>query len=129
MGGAVVQPEKTRDGTNSMKAVNLIAAMAICIAVVANSHLQRTAAESPTLSSQAPTPTSAPPKKVPVYVNNFELDVLPATPAQKLTAAAAGDSSQLGAKTEQPDPAQQASRLVDLMATKLVAAFEKAGHP
>jgi hypothetical protein len=112
-----------------MKVVNIIAAMAICITVVADSHLQKTAAESPTFSSQAATSTSAPPKKVPVYVNNFELDVLPATPGQKLAAAAAGDASQLGAKTEPPDPAQQASRLVDLMATKLVAALENAGHP
>lgn len=112
-----------------MKVVNIISAMAICTAVAANSYLQGTAAESPTVSMRAPTSASAPPKSVPVYVNNFELDVLPATPAQKLAAAAAGDSSQLGAKTEQPDPAQQASRLVDLMATKLVAALEKAGHP
>jgi len=47
-----------------------------------------------------------------VYVNDFEIDVVPANPVNK----------------PEEDPHKQASRLVELMSTKVVAALEKAGY-
>ena len=71
--------------------------------------------------------TDDPPKKVPVYVTNFELDVVPLPPGQR--AAQAANPSRPGATTEPPpDPAKLASHLVDTMATKLVEALQKSGH-
>ncbi|HXN53296.1 MAG TPA: DUF4410 domain-containing protein [Candidatus Acidoferrum sp.] len=58
------------------------------------------------------TPTSPP--KPTVYVSDFEIDVLP--------------SPQSGAPKPEEDPGKQASRLVELMSTKLVAALQKAGY-
>jgi hypothetical protein len=57
--------------------------------------------------------TNTPPPKPTVYVSDFEIDVLPPSPA-----------------TQRPedDPQKNASRLVDLMSTKLIAALQKAGY-
>lgn len=52
------------------------------------------------------------PPKPPVYVSDFEIDVLPANPVN----------------TPEDDPHTQASRLVELMSTKVVAALRKAGY-
>lgn len=52
------------------------------------------------------------PPKPSVYVSDFEIDVLPANPVN----------------TPEEDPHKQASQLVDLMSTKLVAALRKAGY-
>lgn len=65
--------------------------------------------------------------KVRVYVSNFELDVAPLPPAQRLAAAVA--NAKPGTKIEQPpDPFKQASELVDMTASKLVAALQSAGY-
>jgi hypothetical protein len=50
--------------------------------------------------------------KPPVYVSDFEIDVLPANPVNK----------------PEEDPHRQASRLVELMSTRVVAALQKAGY-
>ena len=47
-----------------------------------------------------------------VYVSDFEIDVLPANPVN----------------TPEEDPHKQASQLVELMSTKVVAALRKAGY-
>jgi hypothetical protein len=47
-----------------------------------------------------------------VYVTDFEIDVVPANPVNK----------------PEEDPHKQASRLVELMSTKVVAALQKAGY-
>lgn len=52
------------------------------------------------------------PPKPSVYVSDFEIDVMPASPAN----------------TPEEDPHKQASQLVELMSTKLVAALRKAGY-
>jgi hypothetical protein len=52
------------------------------------------------------------PPKPSVYVSDFEIDVLPANPVN----------------TPDDDPHKQASQLVELMSTKLVAALRKAGY-
>ena len=78
-------------------------------------------------SPQTQTSTVSP-SKIPVYVTNFELDVVPRPPGQK-PAMPRADSSQPGAPTEPPDPAKQASHLVNLMATKLIATLQQAGYP
>jgi Domain of unknown function (DUF4410) len=56
------------------------------------------------------TPDRSP--KPSVYVSDFEIDVLPANPVN----------------TPEEDPHKQASQLVELMSTKLVAALGKAGY-
>jgi hypothetical protein len=58
--------------------------------------------------------STMPPSKPTVYVSDFEIDVLPPPP----------DS-----RKPEDDPRKQASRLVDLMSTKLLAALQKAGYP
>ena len=58
--------------------------------------------------------SSTPPSKPTVYVSDFEIDVLPPPP---------------GSLKPEEDPRKQASRLVDLMSTKLLAALQKAGFP
>jgi hypothetical protein len=58
--------------------------------------------------SQVPNTSSKPP----VYVSDFEIDVVPANPVNK----------------PDEDPHKQASRLVELMSTKVVAALQKAGY-
>jgi len=50
--------------------------------------------------------------KPPVYVSDFEIDVIPANPVNK----------------PEEDPRKQASRLVELMSNKVVAALQKAGY-
>jgi Domain of unknown function (DUF4410) len=50
--------------------------------------------------------------KPPVYVSDFEIDVLPAN----------------GVNKPEEDPRKQASRLVELMSTKVVDALQKAGY-
>jgi Domain of unknown function (DUF4410) len=58
--------------------------------------------------------STMPPSKPTVYVSDFEIDVLPPPPASR---------------KPEDDPQKQASRLVDLMSTKLLAALQKAGYP
>lgn len=132
--GAFSRQEITKR-TNFRRTVQLLAmAVAMSAAVLASVGLKRAAAPIAGSQVQAADPSSPPPKIVPVYVSNFELDVVPLSPAQKLALAAANSAkganpAQPGSTQEPPDPAKQASHLVDLMATKLVAALEKAGYP
>jgi Domain of unknown function (DUF4410) len=73
------------------------------------------------------TPTGSPLKNVPVYVTNFELDVLPLPPSHRPPARP--NTAAPGAPNiEPPDPAKQASHLVELMAAKLVVALQQAGY-
>lgn len=58
-----------------------------------------------------------------VYVSDFEIDVLPSESGNRMAAA-----PQAGAQAPDDDPRKQASRLVELMATKLIAALRKAGY-
>ncbi len=58
--------------------------------------------------------STMPPAKPTVYVSDFEIDVLPPPP---------------GSRKPEDDPRRQASRLVELMSTKLLAALQKAGYP
>ncbi len=58
-----------------------------------------------------------------VYVSDFELNALP---SESLNRAAA--APQAGGQAPDDDPRKQASRLVELMSTKLVAALQKAGY-
>jgi hypothetical protein len=62
--------------------------------------------------ASAALPSTTPPKST-VYVSDFEIDVLPPSP---------------GATRPEDDPRKQASRLVELMSTKLVGALQKAGY-
>jgi Domain of unknown function (DUF4410) len=57
--------------------------------------------------------TPEPPPKPPVYVADFEIDVVPATPTPP---------------KPEDDPRKHASRLVELMSTKVVDALQKAGY-
>ncbi len=68
-------------------------------------------------------PQTATSSKPTVYVSDFELDALP---SESLSRAAA--APQAGAQAPDDDPRKQASRLVELMSTKLVAALRKAGY-
>src|SRR5216683_665567 len=65
-------------------------------------------------------PTSSKPT---VYVSDFEIDALPSESGNRMAAA-----PQAGAQAPEDDPRKQASRLVELMSTKLVAALRKAGY-
>ena len=58
-----------------------------------------------------------------VYVSDFEIDVLPSQSTSRAAAA-----PQTGGEAQDDDPRKQASRLVELMATKLIAALRKAGY-
>jgi hypothetical protein len=58
--------------------------------------------------------TAEPPTKPTVYVSDFEIDVVPESPA---------------AQKPEDDPGIHASRLVELMSTKLLTALRKAGYP
>src|SRR6266852_3863959 len=69
--------------------------------------------ETQTATSSSPT----------LYVSDIERDALP---SESLSRAAA--APQAGAQAPDDDPREQASRLVELMSTKLVAALRKAGY-
>jgi uncharacterized protein DUF4410 len=58
-----------------------------------------------------------------VYVSDFELDVLDGKDEKKAPAPAASSDSK-----KEEDPAEQASKLVDLMSSTLVKELEKAGY-
>jgi hypothetical protein len=68
-------------------------------------------------------PQTATSSKPTVYVSDFELDALPSGSLNRAAAA-----PQAGAQAPDDDPQKQASRLVELMSTKLVAALQKAGY-
>jgi Domain of unknown function (DUF4410) len=57
-----------------------------------------------------------------VYVSDFEIDVVPSPSGRRAAAP------QAGGETQDDDPRTLASRLVELMSTKLVAALRKAGY-
>jgi Domain of unknown function (DUF4410) len=87
------------------------------IAAVAMSPSQSTAADA----------SASVPGKGPVYVADFELDFLTVRPGQRPVQTA--NPSQPNTTTQPPpDPAHLAKHLVDTMATKLVAALQKAGY-
>jgi Domain of unknown function (DUF4410) len=110
-----------------MKFVLLIATTATALALFAGSKLQGTAVEAqPGEVTQGANGDA--PKKVPVYVTNFDLDVVPLPPSQR-PAAPPPNPSQPDSTPEPPDPAKQASYLVNTMAAKLVAALRQAGYP
>src|ERR1700740_1221510 len=58
--------------------------------------------------------STMPPAKPTVYISDFEIDVLPPPP---------------GSREPEEDPRKQATRLVELMSTKLLAALQKAEYP
>jgi hypothetical protein len=58
-----------------------------------------------------------------VYVSDFEIDVLPSESGNRMAAA-----PQARAQAADDGPRKQASRLVELMSTKLVVALRKAGY-
>jgi Domain of unknown function (DUF4410) len=102
-----------------MKRLVFFCALAVFVAVLASWSWKPAAA----ISVQAASPQQTPdisPQDVPVYVQNFELDVLrPTTPRKPPRNPA----------EPEPDPAALANHIVDLMATKLVADLRKAGYP
>jgi hypothetical protein len=85
-----------------MKAVPYAAFFAAIVLTLSWSGLE--------LAAGSQTPDTPP--KPPVYVSDFEIDVQPANPVSKA----------------EEDPHKQASRLVELMSTKVVAALQKAGY-
>ena len=68
-------------------------------------------------------PQTATSSKPTVYVSDFEIDAVPSESGNRMAAA-----PQAGAQAPDDDPRKQASRLVELMSTKLVAALRKAGY-
>ena len=74
-------------------------------------------------TAAAKEPQAATPSKPTVYVSDFEIDVLPSESGNRVAVA-----PQAGAQAPDDDPRKQASRLVELMSTKLVAALRKAGY-
>lgn len=110
-----------------MKFVWLIATTAIALALFAGLKARGTAVEANPRQETQDSIGEAP-KKVPVYVTNFELDVEP-LPSDRRPPAPPPNPAQPGSKPEPPDAAKQASYLVDAMASKLVAALQKAGYP
>jgi Domain of unknown function (DUF4410) len=91
-----------------MKAFLSAAFVAVILLTLSWSGLElvsaRAAAKAPQLPDKPPKP--------PVYVSDFEIDVVPANSVNEA----------------EEDPYQQASRLVELMSTKVVAALRKAGY-
>ena len=110
-----------------MKLLRLIAATAVALALFGGPKLQGGEKEA-NLPPKAQDAIGDATKKVPIYVANFELDVVPLPPGQRRPAPVP-NPLQPGWRPEPPDPAEQASHLVDTMATKLVAALQKAGYP
>ncbi len=74
-------------------------------------------------SPAAKGPQTATSAKPTVYVSDFEIDVVASESGSRIAAA-----SQTGAQAPENDPRMLASRLVELMSTKLVAALRKAGY-
>ena len=72
------------------------------------------------VAKEPQTATSAKPT---VYVSDFEIDVVASESGNGTDAA-----PQAGARASEDDPRLLASRLVELMSTKLVAALRKAGY-
>jgi hypothetical protein len=66
-----------------------------------------------TAAKASQTPTTTPPPKPPVYVSDFEIDVVPSPAA---------------AQTPENDPRKAASQLVQWMSKSTVAALQKAGY-
>jgi len=91
-----------------MKAFLSAAFVAVILLTLTWSGLELVSARA---AAKAPQLPDTPPKP-PVYVSDFEIDVMPANPVNK----------------PEEDPSQQASRLVELMSTKVVAALRKAGY-
>lgn len=91
-----------------MKAFPCAALIAAILLTVSWSELKLGGTSGAAKASQASTTFSKPP----VYVSDFEIDVVPANPVSK----------------PEEDPHRQASRLVELMSTKVVAALQKAGY-
>jgi Domain of unknown function (DUF4410) len=110
-----------------VKFVWLMVTTAIALALFTGLKAQGTA-EEVNPRQEAQDSIGEAPKKVPVYVTNFELDVVRLPPGRR-PSASAQNPSQPGLKPEPPDPAKQASYLVGTMATKLVGALQKAGYP
>jgi hypothetical protein len=77
-------------------------------------------ASSSAAAKESQTDTSPKPT---VYVSDFEIDALPSASGNRMAAA-----PQAGAQAPDDDPRKQASRLVEQMSTKLVAALRKAGY-
>lgn len=91
-----------------MKAFLSTAFVAVILLTLSWSGLELVSARA---AAKAPQIPDTPPKP-PVYVSDFEIDVVAANPVDK----------------PEEDPYQQASRLVELMSTKVVAALRKAGY-
>jgi hypothetical protein len=73
-------------------------------------------------SAAAKEPQTTTSSKPNVYVSDFEIDVAPSQSTNRAGATKAG------AETRDDDPRILASRLVELMSTKLVVALRKAGY-
>jgi Domain of unknown function (DUF4410) len=91
-----------------MKAFPCAVFVAAVLLTLSWSGLELIGAHGEAKASQIP---STPPKPR-VYVSDFEIDVVPTNPVNK----------------PEEDPYKHASRLVELMSTKVVAALQKAGY-
>ena len=112
-----------------MKLLCLSLAAAICAALLLGSISRPVTAIALRPSQDAEPSANAPaPGKGPIYVADFELDVVPLQPGQRPVQTA--NPSEPGTTAEPPpDPVELARHLVDTMAIKLVAALRKAGYP
>lgn len=112
-----------------MKLLCLSIAAAVCAGLPFHSVSHSVAAMPARPSQDAEPSANAPaPGKGPVYVADFELDVVPLSPGQRPVQTV--NPSPPGTTAEPPpDPVELARHLVDTMAIKLVAALRKAGYP
>jgi uncharacterized protein DUF4410 len=83
-------------------------------------------ATQPALSNPGQNTSSTP--KPTVYVGDFDLDVIPASASQRAAKKTPPRSPGQPAPKEEPDPEEQAQRLVNLVATDLVQALQQAGY-
>ena len=91
-----------------MKAFLCAAIVAAILSIMSWSGLELAGARAAAKAEQIPATSPKPP----VYVSDFEIDVVLANPVNN----------------PEDDPRPQASRLVELMSTKVVAALRKAGY-
>ena len=105
-----------------------LAAITLIVSVLLADLTVRGAARNPKPAQETQGQSGTPTKKVPVYIANFELDVVPSLPSQR-PLPPPPSPSQPGPKPQPLDPGQLAHHVVDTMATKLVAALQNAGYP
>jgi Domain of unknown function (DUF4410) len=102
-----LEPPARNVWRNFMKAFPSVALGVAVLLTLSWSGLELGGANAASTRAQSSTDT-----KPPVYVSDFEIDVLPTNPINK----------------PEEDPRKQARRLVELMSTRIVAALQKAGY-